>query len=161
MSEISPSEYRPLSEGEDLIAVFQIEGWPVRGRIARLSEVVERLRAFPERHAVAQGYAHVRGVTDFELGRHEGPAFAPLLALADGARDRREWDQATAGYRAALLVAHEAKARASVYARLGAVERSRGDLREAKRAFEKAREHDPDDPVSLSALVSLSHDLGD
>jgi tetratricopeptide (TPR) repeat protein len=130
-------------------------------RSARLSEVVERLRAFPERHAVAQGYAHVRGVTDFELGRHEGPAFAPLLALADGARDRREWDQATAGYRAALLVAHEAKARASVYARLGAVERSRGDLREAKRAFEKAREHDPDDPVSLSALVSLSHDLGD
>ncbi len=130
-------------------------------RSARLSEVVERLRTFPERHSVAQGYAHVRGVTDFELGRNEGPSFASLLALADGARDAREWDHAIAGYRAALLVARQPKDRAAVYARMGGAERARGDLREAKRAYERAREHAPDDRTALGQLVSLSHDLGD
>ncbi len=112
-------------------------------RSARLSEVVEKLSAMPERHAVAQGYAHVRGATDFELGSNEGPSYAPLLGLADGARDAHEWEHAVAGYRAALLVARRTKERASVYARIGAAERGRGELREAKRAYEKAREHLP------------------
>lgn len=115
---------------------------------ARLSEVVERLRAMPERHAVAQGYAHVRGATDFELGPNEGPSSVPLLALADGARDAHEWEQAIAGYRAALVAARKAKQRALVYARIGATERMRGDLREAKRAYEKAREQAPDEASS-------------
>ena len=130
-------------------------------RSARLSEVVARLAAMPERHTVAQAYAHVRGATDFELGRNEGPSFAPLVALADGAKDAREWEHAIAGYRAALLVARRTKDRASVYARIGAAERARGDLGEAKRAYEKAREHAPDDRALLNALVTLSHDLGD
>jgi tetratricopeptide (TPR) repeat protein len=130
-------------------------------RSSRLSEVVERLGAMPERHSVAQGYAHVLGGADFELGRNEGPSFVPLLALSDGAREAHEWDHAIAGYRAALLVARRTKERATAYARIGAAERGRGALREAKRAYEKARELAPDDVATLYALVSLAHDLGD
>ncbi len=131
-------------------------------RAALLSEVVERLGAMPERHTVAQGYAHVRGATDFALGRNEGPALrAAARARRTAARDAHEWVQAVAGYRAALLVARRTKERATVYARIGAAERGRGELREAKRAYEKAREHAPDDRASLTALVALSHDLGD
>ncbi len=130
-------------------------------RASRLSQVVERLGAMPERHTVAQGYAHVRGPSDFELGWNEGPSFAPLLALADGARAAHEWDHAIAGYRAVLLVAREARERASVYGRIGATERARGELREAKRAYEKALALAPDDRAALTALVALAHDLGD
>jgi tetratricopeptide (TPR) repeat protein len=128
---------------------------------SRLSEVVDRLKAMPERHTVAQGYAHVRGAVDFEFGSNEGPAYEPLVALADGARDARQWDHAIAGYRAALLVASRRRDRAAVYMRIGSVERARGDFRESKRVYEKARAIMPEDRVCLDALVSLSQELGD
>jgi tetratricopeptide (TPR) repeat protein len=130
-------------------------------RSARLSEIVERLRAMPERHAVAQGYAHVRGPVDFEIGSNEGPAYAPLLALADTARDAHEWEYAVAGYRAALMVARYAEDRAAAYARIGSVERARGASRDAKRAYEKAYELQPDSHPMLDALVELSSEVAD
>jgi tetratricopeptide (TPR) repeat protein len=156
---------RPEGAQEDPFAFTQlvvraaeeaVDAWS-----ARLSDVAERLRGMPERHAVAQGYAHVRGAIDFEIGSNEGPSYAPLLALSDGARDAREWDQAIAGYRAALLVARHTDDRAAVYERIGSVERARGRFREAKRVYEKARELKPEDRVSLDALVVLSAEVGD
>jgi tetratricopeptide (TPR) repeat protein len=151
---------------------------------APLSKVVDRLRHMPERHMVAQGYAHIRGASDFELGpskvrsmprlaaatlvdspaseslEDEAPAFEPLLALADGARDQRQWEQAVAGYRAALLVA-PAASRGQVHARLGAVERTRGNAPGALRSLEKAREAAPHDVRLLEALVSVTTELAD
>ena len=165
---------------------------------APLSKVVERLRHMPERHMVAQGYAHVRGANEFELApraprsssaqlacrtrRTSGasnfqpapsnaPAMPPLVARRGpcvraaarcpmARRDQRHWEHAVAGYRAALLVAPQA-ARGLVHARLGGVERSRGDASAALRAFEKAREAAPHDVRVLEALVSVTTELAD
>ena len=44
--------------GDDLIATFQIEGWPVRGRIARLSAVVDDIL---KRHAYPEPVANLLG----------------------------------------------------------------------------------------------------
>lgn len=62
MSQIQPEQGLPPAQGEDQIAVFQIEGWPVRGRIARLSAVVDdilRRHAYPEPVANLLGEACV------------------------------------------------------------------------------------------------------
>ncbi len=62
MSQNPSDESLPLVEGEDQIAVFQIEGWPVRGRIVRLSAVVDdilRRHAYPEPVANLLGEACV------------------------------------------------------------------------------------------------------
>ena len=58
MSQIQPAHDRPLADDEDLIAVFQIEGWPVRGRIARLSAVVDDIL---KRHAYPEPVANLLG----------------------------------------------------------------------------------------------------
>jgi molecular chaperone Hsp33 len=62
VSQIQPAQDPPPIEGDDLIAVFQIEGWPVRGRIARLSAVVDdilRRHDYPEPVANLLGEACV------------------------------------------------------------------------------------------------------
>ena len=51
-------ESQALADGEDLIATFQIEGWPVRGRIARLSSVVDDIL---KRHAYPEPVANLLG----------------------------------------------------------------------------------------------------
>jgi molecular chaperone Hsp33 len=43
---------------DDLVAAFQIEGWPVRGRIARLSDVVDDILT---RHAYPEAVANLLG----------------------------------------------------------------------------------------------------
>jgi molecular chaperone Hsp33 len=62
VSPILPAQIPLAADGEDLIAVFQIEGWPVRGRIARLSAVVDdilRRHDYPEPVANLLGEACV------------------------------------------------------------------------------------------------------
>ncbi|HVY33246.1 MAG TPA: Hsp33 family molecular chaperone [Caulobacteraceae bacterium] len=59
---MQPKQGLPAPQGEDQIAVFQIEGWPVRGRIARLSAVVDdilRRHDYPEPVANLLGEACV------------------------------------------------------------------------------------------------------
>ncbi|HUO21204.1 MAG TPA: Hsp33 family molecular chaperone [Caulobacteraceae bacterium] len=53
----SPETPAPI-DGDDAIAVFQIEGWPVRGRIARLSGVVDDILS---RHAYPEPVANLLG----------------------------------------------------------------------------------------------------
>jgi molecular chaperone Hsp33 len=56
---MSPSPDLPSAiDGDDAISVFQIEGWPVRGRIARLSGVVEDIL---KRHAYPEPVANLLG----------------------------------------------------------------------------------------------------
>ena len=43
---------------DDLVAAFQIEGWPVRGRIVRLGEAVD---AILTRHAYPEPVANLLG----------------------------------------------------------------------------------------------------
>ena len=52
------SEPLSLHTDDDLVAAFQIEGWPVRGRIARLSEVVHDILT---RHAYPEPVANLLG----------------------------------------------------------------------------------------------------
>ncbi len=48
----------PPHATDDLVAAFQIEGWPVRGRIARLSQVVDDILT---RHAYPEPVANLLG----------------------------------------------------------------------------------------------------
>jgi molecular chaperone Hsp33 len=48
----------PVPAAEDLVAAFQIEGWPVRGRIARLSTAVDEILT---RHAYPEPVANLLG----------------------------------------------------------------------------------------------------
>ncbi|HEY1695282.1 MAG TPA: hypothetical protein VGG39_24105 [Polyangiaceae bacterium] len=86
------------------------------------------------------------------------PPFEPLLDLAEGARARGAWEEALAGYKAALMVAPQgdAQARASIYARLGQVKLAQEKPREAELNYEKALGADPKHRESLDALVDLS-----
>jgi len=124
----------------------------------RLSDVVERLRALPESAAAAQSYALVRGVVEFRLSpaAPEKPAVEPLVALADGARQGKQWDQALAGYRAAVLFAPTELERGRIHARIGEVEQARGNALKARRAFERALAACPTDRGSLDALITLA-----
>ncbi len=56
MTQVQP-EAPPLS-ADDLVAAFQIEGWPVRGRVARLSDVVDDIL---NRHAYPEPVANLLG----------------------------------------------------------------------------------------------------
>ncbi|HEY8092104.1 MAG TPA: hypothetical protein VIF09_29790 [Polyangiaceae bacterium] len=86
------------------------------------------------------------------------PPFEPLLDLAEGARAREAWEEALAGYKAALMVAPEGDAhvRAHIYARIGEVKRGQGKPREAELYYEKALGAEPKHRASLDALVDLS-----
>jgi tetratricopeptide (TPR) repeat protein len=136
-----------------------------------LEEVVERMRKSPDPdERCASSFALVKGPDDFELApgpdgprdRSDEPCLGPLLALADGARERAEWDHALAGYQAALLVTrHDRAARAAVYARIGGLEQARGRMGEALRALEKAHQAAPEDGARLDALVDVAAASGD
>jgi molecular chaperone Hsp33 len=56
LTQVQP-EAPPLS-ADDLVAAFQIEGWPVRGRVARLSDVVDDIL---NRHAYPEPVANLLG----------------------------------------------------------------------------------------------------
>ncbi|MGD0528144.1 MAG: hypothetical protein ABSE49_23625 [Polyangiaceae bacterium] len=86
------------------------------------------------------------------------PPFEPLLDLAAGARARGAWEEALAGYKAALMVAPEGDGgvRASIYACIGEVKRSQGKPREAELNFEKALGADRRHGGALDALVELA-----
>jgi tetratricopeptide (TPR) repeat protein len=86
------------------------------------------------------------------------PPLEPLVALADGARARGAWEEALAGYKAALMVApqEDAQVRASIYARIGEVKRRQGKLREAETNYEKALGADARDRAALDALIELA-----
>jgi len=86
------------------------------------------------------------------------PPFEPLFDLAEGARSRGAWEEALAGYKAALMVAPQGDAgvRASIYARIGEVKRGQGKAREAELNFEKALGADPRHRGALDALVDLA-----
>ncbi len=86
------------------------------------------------------------------------PPFEPLLDLAEGARTRGAWEEALAGYKAALMVAPQGDAgvRASIYARIGEVKRAQGKPREAELNFEKALGADARHRGALDALVELA-----
>jgi molecular chaperone Hsp33 len=53
----SPAEPQPPAP-DDVVAAFQIEGWPVRGRLARLSQVVDDILT---RHAYPEPVANLLG----------------------------------------------------------------------------------------------------
>jgi tetratricopeptide (TPR) repeat protein len=86
------------------------------------------------------------------------PQIDPLLALADGARDRKAYEEALAGYKAALMIvpAGDTAGKAAVYARIGEVKRAQGKPREAELNFEKALSASPGHTDSLVALVDLA-----
>ena len=55
----APTEAQPEPpSSDDLLAAFQIEGWPVRGRIARLGPVVDDILT---RHAYPEPVANLLG----------------------------------------------------------------------------------------------------
>jgi tetratricopeptide (TPR) repeat protein len=86
------------------------------------------------------------------------PPFEPLLDLAQGARTRGAWEEALAGYKAALMVAPQGDTgvRASIYACIGEVKRAQGKPREAELNFEKALGADARHRGALDALVELA-----
>jgi molecular chaperone Hsp33 len=58
VTEPQPAPQPVLPPTDDLVAAFQIEGWPVRGRIARLSVVVDDILT---RHAYPEPVANLLG----------------------------------------------------------------------------------------------------
>ncbi|MGH7297225.1 MAG: tetratricopeptide repeat protein, partial [Polyangiaceae bacterium] len=86
------------------------------------------------------------------------PPFEPLFDLAEGARAREAWEEALAGYKAALMVAPvgDAGVKANLYARIGEVKRAQGKPREAELNYEKALGADPRHRGALDALVDLA-----
>jgi tetratricopeptide (TPR) repeat protein len=86
------------------------------------------------------------------------PPLEPLLDLADGARARGAWEEALAGYKAALMVAtyESGPVRASIYARIGEAKLAQAKPREAELNFEKALAADPTHRLALDALLDLA-----
>jgi tetratricopeptide (TPR) repeat protein len=86
------------------------------------------------------------------------PAIEPLVDLAAGAFARGAWEEALAGYKAALMVAPEGdlEARATIYARIGDVKRAQGKPREAESNYEKALSVEPGHRVALDGLIDLA-----
>jgi len=86
------------------------------------------------------------------------PAIEPLIDLAGGALARGAWEEALAGYKAALMVAPDGdlEVRATIYARLGDVKRAQGKPREAESNYEKALSVDPGHRVALDGLIDLA-----
>ncbi len=58
MTETLPDPFAPDPFADDFVAPFQIEGWPVRGRVARLSDVVNDIL---NRHAYPEPVANLLG----------------------------------------------------------------------------------------------------
>jgi tetratricopeptide (TPR) repeat protein len=86
------------------------------------------------------------------------PPLEPLLALADGARERGAFEEALAGYKAALMVVPQTDTlgRAQVYTAIGEVKRAQGKPREAEHNYEKAYGADASHRPPLDALVQLA-----
>lgn len=55
---LSSRSMTPSTHSDDLVAAFQIEGWPVRGRVARLAETVDEILT---RHAYPEPVANLLG----------------------------------------------------------------------------------------------------
>jgi tetratricopeptide (TPR) repeat protein len=91
------------------------------------------------------------------------PPLEPLLALADGARERGALEEAMAGYKAALMVVPQSDnlGRAQVYTAIGDVKRTQGKPREAENNYEKAYAADASHRPALDALVQLSVEAKD
>ena len=102
-------------------------------------------------------YADLPGTSSTETSI---PSLEPLLSLAGGARERGAFEEALAGYKAALMVIPQAdvRGRAQVYAAIGDVKRAQGKPREAELNYEKAHAADPSHRPPLDALVQLAAD---
>jgi tetratricopeptide (TPR) repeat protein len=102
--------------------------------------------------------SHVAPLPEPRATQPSLPAIEPLLALADGARERGALAEALAGYKAALMVAPatDTHGRASIYARIGELKLAEGKRREAELNFEKAIGADPMHQAALDALVNLA-----
>jgi tetratricopeptide (TPR) repeat protein len=128
--------------------------------LALASEVVDRLREMLESHAVSRSYSFARGDRDFELAvpddaSIDAPDLELLIQLADGSRESGSLAHALAAYRAALRECGDEGARGTLYARIGGVERASGRDRQARRAYQKARQAHPTDCSVLDALIEL------
>jgi tetratricopeptide (TPR) repeat protein len=86
------------------------------------------------------------------------PAIEPLIDLAGHAFSRGAWEEALAGYKAALMVAPESdfESRATIYARMGDVKRAQGKPREAENNYEKALSVEPGQRSALDGLIDLA-----
>jgi golgin subfamily B member 1 len=86
------------------------------------------------------------------------PAIEPILAEAEQAHKKGEWELALEGYRKALmlLAGKEPAAMASVYASMAEVKLAQGKDREAEANFEKALGADPAHAKALLALVRIA-----
>jgi tetratricopeptide (TPR) repeat protein len=86
------------------------------------------------------------------------PPFEPLVELAGSAFARGAWEEALAGYKAALMVAPagDEAAKAPIYMRLGQIKLAQDKPREAESNFEKALGADARYRGALDALVDLA-----
>ncbi len=86
------------------------------------------------------------------------PAIAPLIDLAGSALERGAWEEALAGYKAALMVTPEGdlESRATIYVRLGDVKRAQGKPREAELNYEKALSVETGHRAALDGLIDLA-----
>jgi golgin subfamily B member 1 len=88
------------------------------------------------------------------------PAIEPILADAESAHKKGEWDRALDGYKKALMILgdKEPQAMASLYASVAEVKLAQGKEREAEASFEKALAADPAHARSLAALVKMARE---
>jgi len=86
------------------------------------------------------------------------PAIEPILAEAERAHTKGQFDEALEGYRKAMMIlgGGEPKAMASLYASVAEVKLAQGKKREAEASFEKALSSSPDHTRSLRALADLA-----
>ena len=91
------------------------------------------------------------------------PAIGPILADAESAHKKRDWDRALDGYKKALMILgeKEPQAMASVYASIADVKLAQGKVREAEASLEKALAADPGHARSVSALVKMATEAKD
>ncbi len=153
----------------------------------QISRVYDVIRELPELNTFVQSFALVKGRTDFDLpstpyvsvppppmdpspapptsespgsslrGR---PQLTPILAGANAARDKKDWDGALDAYKKALMLvtSDDVAARATIYADIGEVKLSQGKGREAELNFEKALKSAPTHRRSIEMLVTLATD---
>jgi tetratricopeptide (TPR) repeat protein len=86
------------------------------------------------------------------------PAIEPILADAERAHAKGQWDLAIDAYKKALMLLGkgEPRAMASLYASVAEVKLAQGKRREAEATFEKALGASPDHTRSLRALSELA-----
>lgn len=86
------------------------------------------------------------------------PSIQPILASAEEAKGRADWDLALEAYKKVLMVlpATEPASRASIYACIGEVKRLQDKPREAELNFEKALAELPGHARSVAALIDLA-----